>query len=558
MPAGLSTTSRWLSSNNTLLANNFVADDGFGTKFDSFFSSSGGCRPTPSPFYLDFESLFCEIQSHRSDVDPARVKICRPGFGSQDSGVETLRVPIHARTRLTLALLGFACSLALSGCAGRAYNDLYIENMAAEIRDLEDQLYEYDHQYRVLEQELESLRQQHHSLAPKLSPSHQSSPHSSNSPTSPTQPLEFYPRESAPFVPGPAFPEEVDAEPQSILDLGNDRLEGGSSAGGGATGEPENVMPASPFPRQELPPPPSNNRSLPNSRPTTGSDIDFDLDGLMPPDIELGEPMPPPLTVLPSGDGGLVVSNSLERNLSRVGVNAQLASRGTVVEDGEVVGGGATIRPAVEKVTDTRVVELAFHPSLSRAMNFDDQSDDDGLYLVLQPLNEQGQMVPGAAELSIVVLDPSREGNQARIGRWDLSAGEVQNKLRPIGSSQGIHLTLPWNGPDPGADRVIVFVRYTFTDGRQVIGEKTFFIAGDNGLQTVWAPRGERAGAEASPTATAVAGATQYSTPTDRSQVAQASAVSGSHVVRPAVGSSLPLPAPPPAGLSSGNSTKFR
>ena len=37
----------------------------------------------------------------------------------------------------------------------------------------------------------------------------------------------------------------------------------------------------------------------------------------------------------------------------------------------------------------------------------DDEADDDGLYLVLQPLNESGEMVPVAADLSVVILDPS-------------------------------------------------------------------------------------------------------------------------------------------------------
>ena len=52
----------------------------------------------------------------------------------------------------------------LSGCHRRGYTDLYVESMASEIRDLEDQLYEYDHEYRLLEQELESLRRHNASL----------------------------------------------------------------------------------------------------------------------------------------------------------------------------------------------------------------------------------------------------------------------------------------------------------------------------------------------------------------------------------------------------------
>lgn len=64
----------------------------------------------------------------------------------------------------SLALLGWLGCVAPAGRHGRAYSDLYAENMAAEIRDLEDQLYEYDHQYLLLEQETETLRQQNLAL----------------------------------------------------------------------------------------------------------------------------------------------------------------------------------------------------------------------------------------------------------------------------------------------------------------------------------------------------------------------------------------------------------
>lgn len=210
--------------------------------------------------------------------------------------------------------------------------------------------------------------------------------------------------------------------------------------------------------------------------------------------------------------------DDLEMNLSRIDLPSQLA--------GQSSAAGAKITLATEKVTDTRVVELAFHPTLSRAANFDDAGDDDGLILVLQPKNERGQMVPEAADLSVVVLDPAREGNAARIGRWDYSAEEVRSKMQPIGSNQGIQLTLPWNGPDPSADRVIVFARYTFENGRQVIGQKEIFVSSDGGLRTVWAPRGQSSDAP-------VVSASATTSPNP-------------NVVRPAVGTYSPDPAPLP------------
>lgn len=198
--------------------------------------------------------------------------------------------------------------------------------------------------------------------------------------------------------------------------------------------------------------------------------------------------MPPAQPVLP--DKGAPITgkgtapNQLEINLGRIEIPGQLASAPS--RPGQ-------LKPLREEVTDTRIVDLTFHGSLCRAHNFDEHPDDDGLYLVLQPKNDRGQCVPQAAELSIVVIDPAREGDAARISRWNYSASEIQSKIQPIGSSQGIHLSLPWNGPDPIADRVVVFARYTMPDGRRLMSEKEIFVTGKDHIRTVWVPRGASA-----------------------------------------------------------------
>lgn len=441
----------------------------------------------------------------------------------------------------------------LSGCANRAYNDLYIENMAAEIRDLEDQLYEYDHEYRVLEQELAALRRQNGVLQNSAN-----GDAGTRRSTDPNRPLEFYPRGASPIVPEPALPGDYSPEPSSILEPPADSGVSGrqderlpvpdSSATlpqADATQDPEEVVPRSPFPSENSP---------------AADDLEnFDMDLLTPPTIEAGEPMPPPLPVVTDGRG-MGAGSELKLEQSRISIPALLASRQEQSKEIQ----GARVTPAIEEVKDKRVVEIAFHPSLSRAANFDDQSDDDGLYLVLQPINQAGQMVPLAADLSVVVLDPARPGDQARIGRWDYSAQEVKAKLQPIGSNQGIHLTLPWNGPDPAADRVVVFARYTYPDGRQVIGEKTIFVSPNHGLKTVWAPRGAgnlhhpvAAGQNLDPgsrngslrsdrVAQGKRNSTEQSASAIRTAAAHAEPAAHSRVVRPASGSLPAEPAPAP------------
>lgn len=369
--------------------------------------------------------------------------------------------PQESLLRRFAPLVGMLCGVAMvGGCRGRAYNDVYLENMAAEMRDMEDQLYEYDYAYRALEQENDELAGELDTL--RRGSSYYGSEED-------VQPLRV-----SPEVEGPT-PAEVPPGANSIMEPDS------------AQSEPVRSLPVSPrqapstFPQSDpnnqntLPPPPGNNST------------EFGAEELLPPTIEFGDPAPPALPVSQYNSASAAPDNSLELNLSRIEVPTQLVSdvHGENSEDGR----DALELPAQDsQVTDTRVVEMGFHPSLSRAMSFDDRNDDDGVYLVLQPKNALGQMVPAAAALSVVILDPARESDRARIGRLDYGEEEVRSMMKPIGTSQGIHLSLKWDSA-PQADQVLVFARYRFTDGRQVIGDKTFFVSSDSGLRTVWGPR---------------------------------------------------------------------
>jgi hypothetical protein len=466
--------------------------------------------------------------------------------------------PKNSMRPYSLALLGWLGCVALAGCHGRAYSDLCAENMAAEIRDLEDQLYEYDHQYLLLEQETETLRQQNLALKSAaagatagkrslLSPSGRAGQVPS--------PLEFQPRhEDLPLPPEPMLDapqsqrgaEQDLAQPESILEpSGSSQTPttppaGGTAPSGSAS---EELPPPSSAPRSNAPASPTPPR-FPQPRNDGGSD--FDMDNLEPPTIDPGVPGPPrlPAVSLRVDGSPIAPEDNLEMNLARIEIPPQRVPAKLV---GDKSIKQATLQIAKEVVTDRRVVELAFHPTLSRAIDMDDRPDDDGLYLVLQPKNERGQMVPVAADLTVFALDPARQGEQAKIGRWEYSAAEVQDKLQPGGSEQGIHLRLPWNGPDPSADRVIVFALYKFDNGRQVMGEKEVFISSDGSHKTVWAPRAsnpqlgtEQLSAQRTTGPVAQAG---FSAPFANSD---SQATQATPVVRPAKGTAARQPPPIP------------
>lgn len=410
-------------------------------------------------------------------------------------GVTTLDVQVSAlnRKRGHIQWFGLGCAL-LAGCQGRGYTDVYVDAMAAEIRDLEDQLYEYDHEYRLLEQELDSLRRENMSLQHSLSTPSSVAPKSST-------PLDFLPRESEPangsertspqkVQPAPRITPVPKSGPASIPPAQSQAIPTPTPSPGGSPNS-SNSLPAPPELRspggatEEIPQPFREQPSLPDLQPPA-EEIEFDAgQELTIPTITTGSVQPP--SGLRNADA--LSPDDLEVNLSQIELPAQLAAA-----HGQL--GKATIKPATQVVADKRIVELAFHPSMSRSINFNDDDIDDGLFLVLQPKNEQGQVVPVTAVLTVEVIDPARDQSQSRIGVWKYSAAEVEEKLQPMGSQQGIHLTLPWNGPNPRADRVLVLVTYTFDNGRQVIGQKEIYVNSASTMKTVWTPRASRSSAE--------------------------------------------------------------
>ena len=197
----------------------------------------------------------------------------------------------------------------------------------------------------------------------------------------------------------------------------------------------------------------------------------------------------PPISSMPNNPVTMQTDNDLELELGQIKLPAQLASlRSSAGPDGAIVQDSQIHSPA-QLPDDTRIVDLKFHPSLCRSVNTDQQGDDDGLYLVLQPYNAAGEFVALPADLMVLALDLSRPEKQATIGRWTMSAADVKSKINPIGSSQGIHLSLSFSGPAPQCDKVLVFAYYTLPDGRRLVKEHEVMLNNIHRQNAVWVPR---------------------------------------------------------------------
>jgi len=408
----------------------------------------------------------------------------------------------------------------LSGCQRRAYTDLYVERMAGEIRELEDRIFEYDAAYRQTEDELDIIRSENAALRDKLTAR-------TNNQKS--------------IIQG-QLKELRDAP--SLKDLRNGTANDKGTAEKTIVPVPDpnadavpiepqlkSITPTSPTdkPLKDLEPP-----EIELGFPSTIESLPFKAPG--------GNPLPnsktpqsivlPPLTSTPS-TGNRPDNESQERLVSRrlshissvadtpsvalpTSMDQDVVASNQIVLPESVITASATVsagspttvvtagvveqrrdssttvigRPQwIPQPTDMRVVEIGFHPTLCRGGNRESSSIDDGLQLVMQPMNQYGEFIAEAARMTVVVIDLARPDSESKIGRWVWDAEELQQSLQPIGMSQGFNVAIAWQAERPLGRSVRVHVRYEMADGRRLVNQKEIELYSPSLGSDAWTPR---------------------------------------------------------------------
>ncbi|MCI0361824.1 MAG: hypothetical protein L0211_25335 [Planctomycetaceae bacterium] len=138
---------------------------------------------------------------------------------------------------------------------------------------------------------------------------------------------------------------------------------------------------------------------------------------------------------------------------------------------------------------DTKVTHVFLNPIMTGGSNLDSRPGDDGLSIVIEPRNAADQYVPQAGAVSIVVLDPSKAGEEARVVRWDFDRSAAEQKLKTSSAARGIQLQMPWPATPPSAEKLHLFVRYEAADGRKLQTDREIFLTPPGQLSERWTPR---------------------------------------------------------------------
>ena len=332
-----------------------------------------------------------------------------------------------------LLLLTFA-----TGCRSRAYQQVYNDKMAGEIRRLEDDLYAAEYEKEVLEQQLERQQQRIEMLKTqdqKPGQTRQPSPNGTN--RKGDSGIGGGSRYDDSLPPPKPLPDQSDDFDDPLGDdLGDDLdIDLGEPAGGDALMQPPSLEPDSSPPVNPVPPRESE---------------------LIPPAIDLGEPQPPGSNngTLPKPPGQIQLPGEVR----------------------QLFPGPPSVASAVE-----------IHPGLSGIHHSDNDANADGIYLVVSVKDAEGNPFEADKPISIVLLDPARSGEDARLGRWDLSIEQVRERFKtsPLNS---YHIPLTWQEKQPlGAD-VAVFVRVFVDDDGKLETNAMLPLAETNEASAEWIP----------------------------------------------------------------------
>lgn len=193
------------------------------------------------------------------------------------------------------------------------------------------------------------------------------------------------------------------------------------------------------------------------------------------------------------------------------------------------------------KPSDPKVTHIHLNPLMTGGADFDGQPGDEGLSVLIEPRNAADEFVPQAGAVSVVVLDPAKEGDAARVARWDFTLSAAQQKLATASAASGIQLEMPWPASPPANNKLKLFVRYEGPDGRQLVTDRDIYITPPGQITRSWTPRP----AERARPASAVAAAAKVVEDSETVATAEArTSATESNDEKP------PRPAVPPPQLS--------
>lgn len=118
--------------------------------------------------------------------------------------------------------------------------------------------------------------------------------------------------------------------------------------------------------------------------------------------------------------------------------------------------------------TPSDVAQIFINPENTMLSDFDGDNMEDGLTLLVQPLDNTGTIVPRAGDVVVSVVKDTPGEKPQRIGFWKFASDQVLRRVTTERGRRGLLFELPWQRSIPQGDNLVIFVRYINSTGQSL------------------------------------------------------------------------------------------
>jgi hypothetical protein len=205
---------------------------------------------------------------------------------------------------------------------------------------------------------------------------------------------------------------------------------------------------------------------LPSSRRNSG------IDTTLPPSVEFPKEQAPPFngppTISPpdpTRPEGVLPQPKTNAPPPRFQPNTEAAPP-TIELPGQGAKPGGSGSAAING-SSLDVTQITLNHQLTGGFDADSHTGDEGVIVVVEPRNTSGEMVNAAGQVSIVLMDPSKNGDAGRVARWNFTTAEAVKHFNQSPDG-GMVFECRWPNHAPAHRSLKLFVRYTTADGRKL------------------------------------------------------------------------------------------
>lgn len=157
---------------------------------------------------------------------------------------------------------------------------------------------------------------------------------------------------------------------------------------------------------------------------------------------------------------------ALEDRLSRLETDLRVAQSDADTLRSQLAKSGRQTLPLEQSHALHRASKLTLHSLMTGGWDSDPAPGDEGLAVLLTPVDEHGDQVKLGGDLELELLDLSQAGEQQRLGSWSIPRDEVAGLWHKGLLGAGFLVRVPWQSI-PENERLTVVARLKTVDGRK-------------------------------------------------------------------------------------------